>query len=294
MKTQTARRSSQSIDERCEQEKGGIVQHLDRLRRMCVAALILACLAWHAAYAQSSAEADLPTQHERVYENGDRYQGTMLDGMRHGQGRYEWAQGHVYEGGYENDLPNGEGVYTWPNGALYEGEFLQGVRHGRGRFTWGPGNFYEGEYQFGERTGVGRRVRHGETVYEGHYVAGVRHGEGRQVDDSGDQFSGWYEDGIRHGLGVRRKADGDRVLEQWVEGERQHTWRLVHNPRCALVAQSDVWLFLGEHCIDGMAHGRGIAARLDGALVQEQARAVLGRLLTGETRTLFVPGATAP
>ncbi len=242
--------------------------------------------------AQIPDQAKPATQHERVYDNGDRYRGNMLDGMRHGRGRYEWAHGHVYEGGYEYDLPNGEGVYTWPSGAQYEGEFAQGVRHGLGRFTWGPGNYYEGEYQFGERTGVGRRVRHGETVYQGYYVAGVRHGEGSQLEASGDRFTGWYEDGVRHGLGIREKVDEGRVLEHWAEGDLRQAWPLAHNPRCALHLDGAAWMFIGDDCIDGKAHGLGIAASLDGALLQQEAKAVLGRLLSGETRTLFVAGST--
>ena len=267
------------------------MQHLRLVRAYCpslVVSVLMTVLMTLAVLAAPPAGAEEPpTQHYREYDNGDAYRGTMRDGMRHGRGRYEWAHGHVYEGGYENDQPHGDGVYIWPSGAQYQGQFVQGVRHGQGRFTWGPGNFYEGEYTLGERTGVGRRVRQGETTYEGQYVKGVRQGEGRQREASGDNFSGWYEGGVRHGLGIRSRADGSRQLEHWRSGDLMDTWPLVANPRCALEADGASWMFLGEACIDGLAHGRGLAARLDGMALRAEARAVLGRLVGGETRRLM-------
>ena len=228
-----------------------------------------------------------PTQHERFYDNGDYYLGTMRDGMRHGRGRYEWAHGPVYEGEYQQDMPHGQGLYVWPNGDQYSGEFAQGVRHGKGRYTWGPENFYEGEYRFGERTGVGRRVRSGRTVYEGNFVSGARHGEGRQVEDSGDVYSGWYEGGLRHGLGVRRKPDGSMSLELWEDGGLMGTWRIERNARCTLFVDEVEWMFRGNRCIDGLAHGAGVAAALDGTRVSGDANTVLGRLLQGNVRVLY-------
>ena len=268
--------------------KERIVQYLGFTARMftSLGAVALLSLVLQTVLQTGLAQAQ-PTQHERYYDNGDSYRGTMRDGMRHGRGRYEWAHGHVYEGGYENDLPHGQGVYTWPSGAQYEGAFEQGARHGQGRFTWGPGNYYEGEYRLGERTGIGLRVRQGETVYAGHFVDGVRQGEGSQVETSGDRFSGWYQEGVRHGFGVRLKADGSRLLERWQGGEIMDVWPLLANPRCALDVDGAAWMFLGDACIDGKAHGEGMAARLDGTLLQTQARAVLGRLIGGEIRMLF-------
>ena len=232
---------------------------------------------------------DEPTTHQRSYENGDRYTGTMHDGMRHGRGRYEWAHGHVYEGDYENDLPHGRGLYTWPTGAQYMGDFQQGLRHGNGRFTWGPGNYYEGEYRTGQRTGVGLRVREGEAVYEGGFVDGTRHGEGAQLEDSGDVFLGWYEHGLRSGLGVRRKPGGSLWLEAWQDGALIKASPIKPNPRCELIVDGMEWMFQGDECIDGKAHGAGAAVSLTGDRLAEEAGAVLGRLLSGKLRELHQP-----
>lgn len=243
---------------------------------------MFAPIATYSVFAQEAA-----TRHERFYENGDYYLGTMLDGMRHGRGRYEWVHGAAYEGEYQEDMPHGLGLYVWPNGDQYSGEFALGVRHGQGRYTWGPENYYEGEYRFGERTGVGIRVRDGRTVYEGHFVAGVRQGEGRQVEGFGDAFSGWYEGGVRHGLGVRKKIDGSLWLELWDRGSLGRTWRIERNERCRLRVQGAEWMFRGNRCIDGLAHGAGVAATLDGTRVSDKANTVLGRLMQSQIRVLY-------
>lgn len=234
-----------------------------------------------------------PTLHQRDYENGDRYVGTMRNGMRHGQGRYEWHHGHVYEGAYENDLPQGRGIYTWPSGAQYRGEFQQGLRHGQGRFAWGPGNYYQGEYRMGERTGVGVRVRGGKTVYEGGFLDGVRHGEGAQIEESGDLFSGWYEDGLRQGAGVRKKKNGSLWLEFWQKGVRTGSRRIERVRQCALFVEGQEWMFEGDGCIDGKAHGPGVAVSLQGDQVAENANAVLGFLRPLRVRRLYVPNWTS-
>lgn len=263
------------------------MQHVELMRILrspclSIGLLALALLAMNLAVAQAA-----PTQHERFYANGDHYIGTMQDGMRHGRGRYEWAHGTVYEGEYQQDMPHGRGVYTWPNGDQYSGEFAQGVRHGKGRYTWGPGNYYEGQYRFGERTGVGQRIRNGRNVYEGNFVSGMRQGEGMQVEDSGDVFRGWYEDGLRHGLGVRKSPGGSFWLEEWEDGNLLRTWRIERNARCSLYVEGTEWMFLGNRCIDGLAHGAGIAAALDGSRLSNDTHAVLGRFSQGSLRILY-------
>ena len=89
----------------------------------------------------------------------DSYQGDFGAGMRHGSGKYTFAnpdaKGAYYEGAfkathtdaspadgedapavpvaaYHGGLPHGEGVFVYPDGSHYAGEFVEGKRHGRG------------------------------------------------------------------------------------------------------------------------------------------------------------------
>ena len=77
------------------------------------------------------------------------YQGDLLNGLKHGKGRYKDARGVVYDGFWRNDLAWGRGIQTydgfwrndlawgrgiqtWPNGDEYEGYFVRGLKQGKG------------------------------------------------------------------------------------------------------------------------------------------------------------------
>jgi len=45
------------------------------------------------------------------YANGDRFEGQILNGEKHGQGTYTFASGNRYIGGYKNDAKHGKGRF---------------------------------------------------------------------------------------------------------------------------------------------------------------------------------------
>ena len=59
-------------------------------------------------------EAKLNGIHTVSYDNGDRYTGNFVDGIRSGQGTYTWANGTVYTGEFVNGSPSGNGNYVYP------------------------------------------------------------------------------------------------------------------------------------------------------------------------------------
>ncbi len=44
--------------------------------------------------------------------------------------------GSKYEGEYVNDLKHGNGKYTYANGDVYDGEWQNGLRDGKGRYSY--------------------------------------------------------------------------------------------------------------------------------------------------------------
>lgn len=66
---------------------------------------------------------------EKIWANGDRYEGMFVEDRKEGLGLYEW--GSVaglprlrYYGQFKADLRQGYGVYSWPTGVSYAGEWL--------------------------------------------------------------------------------------------------------------------------------------------------------------------------
>ena len=50
-----------------------------------------------------------------IYENGDIFEGSFINGIREGKGKKLNKNGSSYEGDYKNDLPNGFGTYIFSN-----------------------------------------------------------------------------------------------------------------------------------------------------------------------------------
>ena len=50
------------------------------------------------------------------FDNGDVYDGELVDDIPHGTGVYLWADGRRYEGGFRDNRFHGAGVYEWPEG----------------------------------------------------------------------------------------------------------------------------------------------------------------------------------
>jgi hypothetical protein len=85
------------------------------------------------------------------YESGNKYDGEVMNGKRHGRGVFTWANGDKYEGDFVEGKRTGRGVYIWKNGDKYEGEFVGGKEHGHGVYTYANGEKYEGEWKNGVR-----------------------------------------------------------------------------------------------------------------------------------------------
>jgi len=91
-----------------------------------------------------------------VWKSGQRYEGELVDGRPAGQGKLLYAgSGDQYEGALADGVPHGQGTYRWKNGDRYTGEWVKGHKHGRGRYTWANGKFRDGEYANDERVDAG-------------------------------------------------------------------------------------------------------------------------------------------
>lgn len=72
----------------------------------------------------------------RLVEPKGTYEGTFLNGKKHGSGTYVSKNGSKYKGEYINDYRSGQGVlYNKDNTVAYEGEMWEGLPHGKGKVT---------------------------------------------------------------------------------------------------------------------------------------------------------------
>ena len=128
-------------------------------------------------------------------DTGDRYEGGIRNGMKHGYGVYRYRHGTVYRGMWVNDRAHGKGIIIWPNGDRYEGEWADNLRSGRGSYIWAMGDRYAGLWRDDRKEGVGVYTWKEGDRFEGQWLRGKREGPGEYIWPDGKRFRGiWKAD----------------------------------------------------------------------------------------------------
>ena len=158
-----------------------------------------------------SSEKVTGVKRERVtYDNGS-YEGEIVDGLRHGKGKY-----------------------TWSNGSEYEGDWVKGKRCGFGTYK---------SYSKNEKDGS----TYTSYIYEGEWKDSKQHGRGvakgyKAFPLFGHVYMNWSYDGPwvddnKHGHGVYWEWDGNAIHEmwkiyegEWIDGTRQGLFTMKYEP----------------------------------------------------------------
>lgn len=155
-----------------------------------------------------------------VKMEGQEYTGGILNGKRHGKGKYIWRNGDSYEGEWENGLMHGNGVYKWHNGDVYTGTFSNNKMHGKG-IKHVKDSIYEGDFVNEIKQGTGKVtfMPQGD-AYIGEYFNNTRNGYGKYEWKNGDVYEGYWEDGLVHGRGTYYHSDGSVFKGEWYYSRR--------------------------------------------------------------------------
>lgn len=97
------------------------------------------------------------------------YEGSWLDGQKHGHGVLVGKDGAKYVGQFKNDKKEGQGTYYYPSGAKYTGEWLNDLQEGHGKEEWADGSIFEGEFKAGAKHGRGQFIWSTLCRYEGEF-----------------------------------------------------------------------------------------------------------------------------
>jgi hypothetical protein len=147
---------------------------------------------------------------------------------------------------------------VYADGRQYIGEFSKGKRSGKGTLYWPNGNRYVGMFAADKRRGLGVIHWRDGTIYRGEFF-----------DNS---QSGW---------GIKEQPGAQPEIQQWRTGTLQLERLLVDNATCALNHMGRQWMFESTQCINGLAHGEGLAVSLDGRLLIPDGKFILGQLVSG-------------
>lgn len=173
---------------------------------------------------------------EIVYHDGSIYIGAVMNGRKHGPGRFIGANGSEYNGEFSNDVPHGTGTYTHADGerkrvVFKDGRLVSsslmphlvtsdgcrfGVFESIGRYTgWFKGNRIKGFIPHGR--GIMRYVNG--SVYTGQWDNGTMHGNGTIEWSEGSVYTGQWVRGKRTGFGTYTWANGNRYIGQWKDNQ---------------------------------------------------------------------------
>ncbi|MFZ4536740.1 hypothetical protein [Propionivibrio sp.] len=150
----------------------------------------------------ASAAQPLAVSGKRVKAGDTTYIGDFRfappSGLPSGQGAIEWDNGDRFEGRLENGLRHGIGTFTSKtSGFRYEGDWLANKQNGKGKTTFDVGDAYEGEMKDGEFHGQGTYTSKNGIRYEGSWKNGVKEGKGKIVFPDGDFWEGDFSNGER-------------------------------------------------------------------------------------------------
>jgi hypothetical protein len=91
-----------------------------------------------------------------------------------------------------------------------------------------------------------------------------------------------------HGFGVKAQPEGALELQHWEAGALQFSKPVQGAAHCSLTIDEQAWMFESEHCINGLAHGSGLAVSLDGERIIVDGQFVLGEMVSGSMQQLVL------
>jgi hypothetical protein len=170
---------------------------------------------------------------EKLYPNGESYQGEFVNGVRDGHGKLVTSGGtKIYTGQFVNGLYHGPGTIEWLpciehnkpiKGRKFKGVFHRGIREGAGEYHDEIGNIWMGEWKNDFFTGEGILTKSNGEHYEGTWLKGNLHCEKATIKYiNGDSYDGAMVYGKRHGeMGYLSYSKGQgSYVGQFVNGRR--------------------------------------------------------------------------
>ncbi len=130
------------------------------------------------AYYEGEIKSDIPNGSGTSKNPELTYEGSWLNGKKHGQGILKYSDGFTLEGTFENGEAT-KGKLLWVDGSSFEGELIKMKIGSKGLYKSANGDSYDGSWKEGVYDGEGTYTWANGEQYKGHYSKGLRQGSGK-------------------------------------------------------------------------------------------------------------------
>ena len=160
---------------------------------------------------------DETVHHITSSDGSSTYEGTLLDGTFHGQGKLTFQSGAFYEGQFSFGKKHGQGLCKYNSRAIYCGEWINDKRNGQGVYKLPSGDEYRGGWKDNEKYGQGKYIYLSVDggVYTGEWKHDKKHGYGTYQYSNGDSYTGYWLMGKKSGTGKYTYASGEVYEGEW-------------------------------------------------------------------------------
>lgn len=185
--------------------------------------------------------------------DGSIYDGSLANGLLHGEGTLRRSNGDLYTGAFFDGLMSGMGTLEFADGDKYSGEFAAGKFHGTGHLSQSNGHSWKGQFDDGKMVS-GKQTLTNNGVLEGSFENWKIQGNGSlSIPDRG-VWSGVFDNGQIKGIGQFVNERGDLYKGEFI------SW--------SFHGQGELTLKDGSHYQGKFEHnkynGQGILIRANG------------------------------
>jgi len=167
-----------------------------------------------------------------TYNNGDRFEGEMLNGIREGYGSYFYHVGDKYVGYWHNNKKHGTGALIYKEGNLYVGLWRCGEKDGMGSIYLKTGEKYVGEFKNGKKHGRGYLYSYDGTKYVGFFHENKKHGRGLIYSKNDKMCRELWDSGIlieNEKIDKKETSDNNHPIMSTMKGKSEISENLIND-----------------------------------------------------------------
>ena len=146
------------------------------------------------------------------FDNGSKYEGEKINGIKTGYGKFVYPSGAYYEGQWKDNKKHGKGILINSDGkTIYEGHWMNDKYHGKGILHNLNIIYINDEFEYKDFNYLDKKW----FKYDGIFSEDLKNGKGILYLSNSERFYGNFEKDIINGSGSFYTKNGDMISGEW-------------------------------------------------------------------------------